>query len=163
MPRVAKKQEVQTENTSPKAGKDEYIFAVGRDRQAVARVRLYPKVSDVVLWSDQQVKKGEIYVNQRPIEDYFTGDVAKAAYLEPLRITNALNRYAVTVKVAGGGPKGQIDAVIHGISRALAHVDEKHRSILKKKGYLTRDARARERRKVGTGGKARRKKQSPKR
>jgi small subunit ribosomal protein S9 len=65
--------------------------------------------------------------------------------------------------VVSGGTRGQLDAVIHAISRALSSMDEKDKAILKKGGFLTRDARVRERRKVGMGGKARRQRQSPKR
>lgn len=84
--------------------------------------------------------------------------------MEPFRATNTIGKYSLTIKVEGGGKSGQLEAVVHGISRALQLLDkEKFRPILKKKGFLTRDARVRERRKVGTGGKARRKKQSPKR
>jgi len=68
------------------------------------------------------------------------------------------------VKVVGGGPNGQLEAIIHGIARALSSFDrEKYRAVLKKAGFLTRDPRERERRKAGMGGKARRKRQSPKR
>jgi len=75
-----------------------------------------------------------------------------------------VGKYYVTVKVVGGGKNGQLDAVVHGIARAFDKADrEKFRPPLKRAGLLTRDARVRERRKVGTGGKARRKKQSPKR
>ena len=75
-----------------------------------------------------------------------------------------MGKYYVTVKVVGGGKKGQLGATVHGIARALAKLDaDTLRAPLKKAGLLTRDSRVRERRKVGTGGKARRKKQSPKR
>lgn len=141
-----------------------YIPAVGRRREAVARVRLYPDAKNGVILGDQIVKKGEIFVNRGPIEHYFTDLVEKATYLEPFRATNTLGKFAMTIMVAGGGKAGQLAAVIHGIARALSTYDsEKYRKILKKKGLLRRDARTRERRKVGMGGKARRKKQSPKR
>jgi len=141
-----------------------YIPSVGRRREAVARVRLYPEAKNGVMLGDQIVKKGEIFVNKRPIDNYFTDSVEKATYLEPFRATNTLGKFAMTIMVAGGGKAGQLAAVIHGIARALSTYDsEKYRKILKKKGLLRRDARTRERRKVGMGGKARRKKQSPKR
>lgn len=73
-------------------------------------------------------------------------------------------KFIFTIKVVGGGVNGQLDAMIHGMARALDKQDsDTYHDILKEGGYLTRDARVRERRKVGTGGKARRKKQSPKR
>jgi len=140
-----------------------FIFAVGRRKDAVARIRLYETIKDTLIVAGEKVKKGELFVNDKRIEDYFGGKVASSIYLEPLRITNNLEKYAITVKVVGGGQKGQLIAVVHGISRALSAIDIKNRQILKKKGLLTRDARVRQRRNVGMGGKSRRAKQSPKR
>lgn len=152
-----------TEETKPvvekKIPKKEYIFTVGRRRSAIARVRLYPKG----LPAGRQ-GTGIITVNGKPVEEYFSSLASKVAYMVPFVVTNTVGKFDVTVKVAGGGPNGQLVAVIHGISRAIEKLDkEKHRLLLKKKGLLTRDSRIRERRKVGMGGKARRKKQSPKR
>lgn len=143
----------------------DYVFAVGRRKEAVARVRLYQNVKAELKFGEHAVKKGDMYVNEKPITDYFSGDVSRHLYTEPLRVTNAHQQnYAFTIKVVGGGPAGQLQAVVAGIANALNKVDpEKNRPTLKKKGLLTRDARVRERRAVGTGGKARRKKQSPKR
>ncbi|MEK7119097.1 MAG: 30S ribosomal protein S9, partial [Patescibacteria group bacterium] len=88
----------------------------------------------------------------------------KKMYLEPFRTTNTVGRFAVSVQAAGGGLSGQLGAVIHGISRALEKVDkEKFRPILKKRGFMTRDPRAKQRRKAGYAGKSRARKQSPKR
>jgi small subunit ribosomal protein S9 len=145
--------------------KKEYIAAVGRRKEAVARVRLYEHVRDGLMFDTYAVRKGDIVVNGKAIAQYFSGDIAKHAYTQPLRITNAhQNNYAFTIRVVGGGPAGQLQAVVAGISNALNKLDTaKYRPILKKKGLLTRDARVRERRSVGTGGKARRAKQSPKR
>ena len=81
----------------------------------------------------------------------------------PLKITNNVGKYTITIKVEGGGFTGQLSASIHAMARALSTVDDKNKQILKKAGLLTRDARVRERRKVGMGGKSRRKRQSPKR
>ncbi len=132
-------------------GIKEFTYAVGRRREAVARIRLYPG-------------KGQNLVNEQPMSDYFPGEIARIAYLQPFKLTDTEGQYFITVRVVGGGKRGQLGAVIHGLSRALAEVEEKkHRPVLKKEGLLTRDPRTRERRKVGTGGKARRKKQSPKR
>jgi small subunit ribosomal protein S9 len=157
-------EEVQPKKNNKNA-KREYIFATGKRKQATARVRIYQHVKDGLTWGDTEVKKGEILVNQKPIAQYFSGEVARHLYTEPLRVTNAHQQnYAITIKVVGGGPAGQLDAVIVGIANALNKADiAKFRPILKKKGLLTRDARVRQRRNVGTGGKARRKKQSPKR
>jgi len=83
---------------------------------------------------------------------------------KPFKTANAIDKFYFTAKVVGGGKEGQIQAVVHGIARALVKLDsEKFRIPLKKEGLLTRDSRERQRRMVGTGGKARRKKQSPKR
>lgn len=130
-----------------------YYEAVGRRKTSTARVRLHI----------DKIEK-EFMVNDRPVDKYFPGEVAKKLYLEPFRTTNTIGRFAVTVKVEGGGLSGQVGAVIHGLSRALIKVEpEKFRPILKKRGFLTRDPRAKERRKAGYAGKARAKKQSPKR
>lgn len=135
----------------PRKRKPNYIFTVGRRKSAAARVRLFKG-------------KGKNIVNDQPIGDYFPGPINKVAWNAPFRVADVEGKYYVTVKVVGGGKNGQLDAVVHGISRALAKADvEKFRIPLKRAGFLTRDARIRERRKVGTGGKARRKKQSPKR
>ena len=85
-------------------------------------------------------------------------------YQEPFRTTNTLGRFAVSITTTGGGIFGQLGAAIHGLSRALEKVDkEKFRPILKKRGLMTRDPRKKERRKAGFAGKARARKQSPKR
>lgn len=135
----------------PRKKKINCIYAVGRRRSASARIRLFKG-------------KDQSLVNDKSIEEYFPGEVNKDYYTKPFKLTDTLGKYYVTVKVVGGGKKGQLGAVVHGIARSLAKLDEeKLRSPLKRAGLLTRDSRIRERRKVGTGGKARRKKQSPKR
>ena len=147
-----------------KSTKKDYIFAVGRRREAVARVRLYENVAPDLAWGKLAIKKGDIVVNEKAVADYFPGEISRFRYTEPLRVANARNKYTISIKVDGGGPSGQLDAVIAGLANALAKADvENFRPVLKSKGFLTRDPRVRERRKVGTGGKARRKKQSPKR
>lgn len=160
MARIKKTENINDQQNS--TSKKGYIFAVGRRKEAVARVRLYTEKEITI--NGFIVKRGEILVNNKPAEEYFNGNVAKVIYLEPFRVTNTINKFATTIKVRGGGKEGQLEAVVHGLARALVKFDkENFRSILKKKRMLTRDARTRERRKVGTGGKARRKKQSPKR
>ncbi|HXS15118.1 MAG TPA: 30S ribosomal protein S9 [Candidatus Saccharimonadales bacterium] len=144
--------------------KRDYTYAVGRRKDASARVRLYTSVKEGLVWGDQVVSKDQMLVNGEPIEHYFSGPVAKTKYQLPLALTNTLGKYAVTVKVEGGGKNGQLQALVLGISRALSALDrEKNRPVLKAKGLLKQDSRIRQRRMVGTGGKARRKKQSPKR
>lgn len=130
--------------------KKDYIYAVGRRKTASARVRLFRG-------------KGVSLVNGQAIEEYFSQPNNDIVWKKPLRIVDMLDKFYVTVKVVGGGKNGQLDAVTHGIARALEKADKSLRNPLKKAGLLKRDPRSRERRKVDTGGKARRKKQSPKR
>lgn len=128
-----------------------YFQAVGRRREAVARVRLFKG-------------QGQLTVNGKPIAEYFTGLIAQKRYLRPFELTKTSGLISGSVKVLGGGFSSQLEATIHGIARALQVLDrDKNRPILKTNKLLTRDARARERRKFGLAGKARAKKQSPKR
>lgn len=133
------------------AKKINYTYAVGKRRSSSARVRLFHG-------------KGENTVNDFKIEEYFPGILNKFKWSKPFSITGTSEKYYFSAKVAGGGKQGQLDAVVHGLSKALAKIKpDKFRIPLKKVGLLTRDSRIRERRKIGMGGKARRKKQSPKR
>ena len=146
-------------NSSKTNKKNPYIQAVGRRKTGVARVRLYLKRAKTT-----PKLASRIMVNDQPIEAYFRGEAAKKRYEEPLQTTNTLDKFVATIKVEGGGKTGQLEAVIHGLARAIDKADrEAYHSLLKKQGLLTRDPRTRERRKVGMGGKARRRKQSPKR
>lgn len=127
------------------------ISTVGRRKEAIARVRLMEG-------------NGQITVNGKPIGEYFKGVISQRIYQRPFEITKTLGKYKFSVKVEGGGISSQLGAFVHGVSRALAKVDTKNfRPPLKKEGLLTRDARVKERRKYGHAGKARKKKQSPKR
>ncbi|MBP9719378.1 MAG: mitochondrial small ribosomal subunit protein uS9m [Candidatus Levybacteria bacterium] len=157
-----KTSEEATEVRTPynKKSKRSYTGAVGRRREAVARVRLH---TSVISWEGIDVKPGEVYVNHKLIGEYFKDTNAKAAFEEILKSSNVATKYGFTIKVSGGGTKGQLNAVLHGIANAMVALDEKHRPVLKKKGLMTRDSRVRQRRKVGMGGKSRRKRQSPKR
>ncbi|MDO8488326.1 MAG: 30S ribosomal protein S9 [bacterium] len=123
--------------------------AVGRRKTAIALVRLASG-------------DGSITVNGLPAEKYFPGAMSKMHYEKPFKAAE-VKKYSVSAKVLGGGPNGQLDALVLGISRALVKAKEGFRPLLRKEGLLTRDPRARQRRMVGTGGKARRQKQSPKR
>ncbi len=153
-----------TNSVQIKQAKKEYFYAVGRRKESSARVRLYGSVKADLAWGDQKISKDQMLVNGMPVEKYFPGPLNKAKYQLPLILTNTLGKYAITVKVEGGGKVGQLEALILGLSRALSLANrEKNRPVLKVKKLLKQDARVRERRKVGTGGKARRKKQSPKR
>ncbi|MEX0616244.1 MAG: 30S ribosomal protein S9 [Candidatus Woykebacteria bacterium] len=132
------------------AKKAEFFQGTGRRKEAVARVRLF-------------LKKGELLINEKPIDDYFPDAVAKKIYEEPLRVVNRLGQLSGTIKIEGGGKNGQIGAVSLGIARALVDLDESFRPILSRKNLLSRDPRVKERRKFGHAGKARKMKQSPKR
>ncbi len=147
---------------APKTHAQTYYEAVGRRKSAVARVRLYmQKAKSMTVNAD--VKKGEIMINGLPVTEYFPRDTEKKAYMLPLEIADAASRFAVSIKVDGGGKQGQLEAVAMGLARALELVDGSLRAKLKPEGLLSRDSRVRERRKPGTGGRARRQKQSPKR
>lgn len=128
----------------------QYIFAIGRRRTAVSRIRLFKG-------------KGESTVNGLAIDKYFPGLVSKKLYGEPMLICSVVDKYYFTAKVFGSGKTSQLTAVIHGLSRALVKVNPEFKPLLRQKDFMTRDPRERQRRMIGTGGKARRKKQSPKR
>ena len=120
-----------------RSGLPEYFYGTGRRKTAVARVRLYPGT-------------GEIVVNGRTVREYFGGsDVYQLTIGQPLRLTNTTDRFNVSVKVVGGGVTGQAGAIRHGIARALTRFDQELRPTLKRAKLLTRDARAKERKKVG--------------
>ena len=138
--------------------KANYTYALGRRKTAAARVRLYKSPSVPGMDGVQLV------VNGKPAENYFPGELAKREYRMPFILTETLQKMSASVVVKGSGKAGQLAAVVHGLARALSLFDtDKNRATLKSAGLLTRDPRAKERRKVGTGGKARRSKQSPKR
>jgi len=143
----------------------QYYEATGRRREAVARVRLYIAGKDkMITLYGNKVKQGEMLVNKQPIHVVFPMMYEKATYLKPLKLTSSEDRFVISIITHGGGRTGQLEAIVHGLSRALEKVDtETNRPILKKELLLRRDPRTRERRMVGTGGKARRAKQSPKR
>ena len=142
-----------------------YYQAVGRRKEAVAIVRLHilgKKTASLI--NGKKVKKGEIFINDKPIEKVYPSKDDQFKYRQPLQLADSEERFVITIKVKGGGKQGQLGAIKQALARAIEKVDkEKYRPILKKEGLLTRDARVRERRKVGMGGKARRKRQSPKR
>lgn len=142
-----------------------YYEAVGRRKEAVARCRLYLTAKDkTATLKEQKIKAGEIIINGQPVAKYFPRLAEKTKYLVPLKATASEERFAISILVKGGGQSGQLAAVILALARALEKVDkENNRPPLKELGLLRRDPRIRERRKVGTGGKARRAKQSPKR
>lgn len=114
-----------------------YYYGTGRRKSSVARVRLYPG-------------GGEITVNGKPATEYFGGRlVHQSTIAQPLRLTNTQEAYNVMIRVKGGGTSGQAGAVRHGIARALTAANPELRPALKQAGLLTRDAREKERKKVG--------------
>jgi small subunit ribosomal protein S9 len=115
----------------------EYYEAVGRRKTATARVRIFPGGD------------GSIVVNDKPMEQYFPRGVDVLTLKGPLQATGTEHRFNISVKVRGGGINGQAGAVRLGIARALLKVDPDLRPVLRKGGYLTRDARAKERKKPG--------------
>jgi len=142
----------------------EYYEAIGRRKEAVARARCYIVGRDkVATVKGLKIKAGDILINKKPSKTLFPSSYEQLVYLEPLTLTKNIDRFAISILVSGGGKSGQLMAVSHALARAVEKADKAMRPILKKKGLLTRDQRVKERRKVGTGGKARRQKQSPKR
>lgn len=134
--------------TTPKGS---YTEAVGRRKSASARVRIFKT-------------EGDFVVNNMIVGMYFkTIPFANKQFLRPFDVTGTKGSYAVTVRVSGSGTHSQLGAVILGVARALAKVSPDYQVLLRKASLLTRDDRMKETRKIGTGGKARRKRQSPKR
>ena len=127
----------------------ETTYATGRRKTSTARVYL-------------SEGKGNILVNDIPLEEYFGREVAKILVMQPLVRLDISSKFDIMVKVSGGGSLGQAGAIRHGISRALEKFDPEYRPSLKSAGYLTRDSRQVERKKVGLV-KARKSKQFSKR
>ena len=135
---------------TPKIKGPEWYEGTGRRKTSVARLRL-------------ALGKEGLTVNEKPIQEYFPGEVAKKVYEKPFVVVNRPDTFGGSIKVAGGGSASQLGAVAHGISNALINYDSTFRSSLAIAGLLTRDPRMKERRKYGFAGKARKRKQSPKR
>jgi small subunit ribosomal protein S9 len=114
----------------------EYTEAIGRRKTATARVRLYPGT-------------GEIVVNDKPLDAYFGRETDRMILRQPLTLTGTEASFNISVHVNGGGDNGQAAAVRLGIARALCETDANLRPPLKAGGFLTRDARAKERKKPG--------------
>jgi len=113
-----------------------YVYGTGRRKTAVARVRLLPG-------------DGSIVVNGKPASEYFGGASPAGAIVLPFRVTETEGRYSASVLVAGGGVSGQAGAIRHGIARALLRAHPAARAALREAGLLTRDPRAKERKKYG--------------
>jgi small subunit ribosomal protein S9 len=115
---------------------DALTRATGRRKEAVCRARLVEG-------------SGRWVINGRPLEDYFPSLAHRMIISEPLRVTRTEGRYDVVAKLEGGGVSGQAGALRHALARALVELDPNLRAQLKKSGFLTRDAREKERRKYG--------------
>ena len=124
-------------------------YGAGRSKSAVARVFIKPG-------------KGDIVVNDKPVDEFFSRETGRMIVRQPLTLTETLGKFDIMVNVIGGGEAGQAGAVRHGITRALIDYDESLKPVLKHAGLVTRDAREVERKKVGLR-KARRRKQFSKR
>ena len=126
-----------------------YNYGTGRRKSAVARVFIKPG-------------KGDIVVNDKPVDVFFSRETVRMVVRQPLALTEMLDKFDIMVNVYGGGESGQAGAVRHGITRALIDYDASLKPVLSKAGLVTRDAREVERKKVGLR-KARRRKQFSKR
>jgi len=115
----------------------QYYEGIGRRKTSTARVRLHTGGT------------GAITVNEKPVSEYFGRQTDAENVAAPLKLAGVDQRFDVTVKVSGGGDTGQSDAVAMGVARALLEVDAELKPMLRKAGYLTRDARAKERKKPG--------------
>ena len=118
---------------------EEIFYATGKRKTAVARVWMRPGA-------------GETTINKRPIEQYMVRESDRMLIKEPLELTGTAGKYNIYVNVRGGGILGQAGAIRHGISRALVIADNELRDQLKKRGFLTRDSRMKERKKYGQPG-----------
>ncbi len=126
-----------------------YSYGTGRRKSAVARVFM-------------KAGKGNIVVNDKPVDVFFSRETGRMVVRQPLTLTETLGKFDIMVNVTGGGESGQAGAVRHGITRALIDYDASFKAVLKQAGLVTRDAREVERKKVGLR-KARRRKQFSKR
>lgn len=115
---------------------DKFNYGTGRRKTATARTRMY-------------AGSGSISINGRTLEDYFPRKTLQMIIRQPLVLTKNTDKFDIKVNVAGGGVSGQAGAVRHGISRALLESDPALRPVLKRAGFLTRDARKKERKKYG--------------
>ena len=121
----------------------QHYYGTGRRKSAIARV--FAKTGS-----------GRILVNNKPVEEYFGRKTDQMVVRQPLELVSLLEKLDVTVTVTGGGPSGQAGAIRHGLTRALIELDENLRQPLRRAGYVTRDAREFERKKVGLHGARRR-------
>jgi len=121
------------------ATKELLVYATGRRKESIARVRMKPG-------------SGGFTVNERTLDDYFGRETSKMVLKQPLEVVEQLGKVDIFINVCGGGLSGQAGAIRHGISRALIKLNGDYRPALKKAGFLTRDARTVERKKYGRPG-----------
>jgi len=119
-----------------------YFEAIGRRKRAKARVRLFT-------CKPFEGEEGKILINEKPYTDFFPTIDLQRTIINPLKKMKSLNRFEVTIKVEGGGIKGQAEAIRHSLSRALVKFNADFSKKLKRSGYLTRDPREKERKKPG--------------
>ena len=112
---------------------------VGKRKSSVARLFL-------------KAGKGNITVNKKPLDEYYLRPTSKMIVMQPLELTDSVGKFDLNINVSGGGLSGQAGAIRHAISRALANMDPEHRTILKRAGLITRDARQKERKLPGQPG-----------
>ena len=117
----------------------EIFYATGRRKSSIAKTWL-------------KSGNGNVIINGKPMDDYFTLETAKTVALQPLVLTNTRDSYDIKVRVLGGGTSGQAGAIRHGITRVLIQVNPDLRAQLKKAGLVRRDPRAKERKKYGQRG-----------
>ena len=113
-----------------------YFYGTGKRKTAIARVRLLPG-------------SGAVVIDGKPLEERFSDFTLRNIILEPLKVTDTLDKFNVVAKIEGGGISGQAGALRHGIARALAARDETLKPLLRRYGLLTRDPRMKERKKYG--------------
>jgi small subunit ribosomal protein S9 len=119
--------------------KDSTYYATGRRKTSVARTWI-------------EAGSGEVFVNNKPLETYFSIERLSTSVTEPLKITDNVSAFNIKVNVKGGGITGQAEAARHGISQALIKFDPELRDVLKKAGFVRRDPRMKERKKYGQKG-----------
>jgi small subunit ribosomal protein S9 len=138
MPRLKKTEEVKTETLSKKKRvRHSYLYAVGRRKKSIARVRLF------------KTGTGKVTINEKEYTQYFPQEILQQIVKQPLEALGQLANIDFSIKVADGGIHGQAEACRHGISRALIILDKDYKKTLKPLGYVRRDPRRKERKKPG--------------
>jgi small subunit ribosomal protein S9 len=118
---------------------DNRTYATGKRKTAIARIWL-------------KAGSGQVIVNEKPADEYFERETSRMIMRQPLELIEQLDQFDVWATVSGGGHSAQAEAMRHGISRALCELDPEKRTVLKRAGFLTRDARKKERKKYGQPG-----------